>query len=78
MEYNICNETLVLYALRNKETQHYLGWDTVNGEYRETTLSNCELLSALHTAERIRHEQKHPDKFEIRKMKIIDIGEAQC
>ena len=80
MEYTIDNETLVYYALRNPVTGHYLKEafpnSLANPNIMEAcTLKDCYMFSSIGQAERIR--DLFPDYSEIRKVKIIDIGNVE-
>lgn len=75
MEYIICNESLVYYALRDGKTGRYIS-DTSNytKEYPELSttifLKDVEMFETTHQIQDIANECN----LQIRKIKIIDIG----
>lgn len=68
MEYNIYNESLVYYALRDKEGNYYRK-DLATGKGH---LISCTILSTKEDIESVK--LIHPEFNEVRKIKIIDIG----
>lgn len=79
MEYTICNESLVLYAIRNKESSAYFyqGIDA-DGEtsfFTTFSLSKADIYDYRADAEEVlKVLNEDEDLYEIRKVKIIDIG----
>lgn len=77
MSYTIYDETLTYYALKNVETGNYLGRnsnyraDRVS-EFYDSNLKNCYLFHSILEAEKV---AKDYGNYQIRKVKIIDIGE---
>ena len=79
MEYTIYSESLVYYALRNPETGKYLGEFQPPDEHCRSfktgvSLHECIMEKSLKDAEDTRKD--YPEFSEIRKVKIIDIGEV--
>lgn len=79
MEYTIYNESLVYYALRNPQTGEYLGIFQPPDEHcmpikTGVSLQKCIMKNSLKDAEDTRNY--YPQFSEIRKVKVIDIGEA--
>ena len=73
MEYTIYNESLVYYALMNPRTGYYLSTHTEVLNFKGNLLT-CDKFKSRDEAEnRIR---LFPEYSQIRKVKIIDIGEA--
>lgn len=69
MEYTICNESLVYYALRNPETQRYFN---ITDEFG--SLHSCCKIVSIEAAKE--WQKSYPEYSEIRKIKVLDIGEA--
>lgn len=74
------DETLIYYALKKVETGEYLGRDDNYraarvSEFYDTDLKNCYLFSSVSEAQRVAKENGN---YQIRKIKIIDIGEIEC
>ena len=86
-EYTIYNESLVKYALRNVENGQYIyqGTDADNELSIMTTyrLDKVELLDTIDDAKDLLEEVKEfyeeddeaPEQIQIRKIKVVDIGE---
>ena len=79
MEYTIYNETLLYYALRNPETGKYLGIFQPPDEHCQSMkigmpLKECVMYKSLKDAQDTR--KYYPEFSEIRKVKVIDIGEV--
>lgn len=75
MEFTIFNESLILYAVRNKITGKYVAFDQIVNRYTETNLNGGIVINYLKSAaEMVLKHQQNPDDFEIRKIKVVDIG----
>lgn len=72
MEYEIYNESLVYYALKNPETSKY--YESPDNSYG-TYIQYCKLIPRFEEADSLRI--LHPEFSEIRKVKMIDIGNAE-
>ena len=78
MEYTIYNESLVYYALRDKNTGKYVcsGRNTV---FYFGGINDARIFQGVQEAElaipSIRNTFKEPPELQIRKVKVIDIGE---
>lgn len=76
MEYKIYNESLVYYTLRDKKGK-YLGYDKHDRMMFETNLQHCFMFDSIRNAERgLKEWTDKLDEWEIRKVKVIDIGEV--
>ena len=71
MEYTIYNESLVYYALRNPKNGYYYSTNAVS---MGSSLKDCTMFTLRSDAEDVRKHR--PDFSEIRKVKVIDIGEV--
>ena len=69
MEYTIDNETLVYYALRNEHGKYYCE-DNI---CKQGSLKDCTMFSHINFAKEA--QEHYPEFKEIRKVKVIDIGE---
>ena len=78
MEYTIYNESLVYYALRDKNTGKYVcsGRNTV---VYFGGIKDAQMFQSMEGAQlaipSIRNTFKEPPELQIRKVKVIDIGE---
>jgi len=71
MKYTISNETLVYYALRNSATSDYY---CEKISYKTGGLVNATKFSSLSEIQEL--QKKNPQFDQIRKIKVIDIGEV--
>lgn len=78
MEYTIYNESLVYYALRNSEGKYLGKWqppdERCQSIYIGMDMKDCIMYNSLSDAKDAM--QYHKDFNEIRKVKVIDIGEV--
>lgn len=75
MEYTIYNESLIYYALRNSE-----GYLSLNGKVLELqrNMKNIVYFNSIQEAKEQLEEFKEDfPNLQIRKVKIIDIGEIE-
>lgn len=70
MEYTIYTETLVYYALRNEQGDYYC--EKISD--KTGRLLNATMYGSLSEVQEIR--KKNPQFDQIRKVKVIDIGEV--
>lgn len=79
MEYTIYNESLVYYVLRDKNTGKYVcsGRNTV---FYFGGIKDAEMFQGINGAKlaipSIQNTFSEPPEIEIRKVKVIDIGEV--
>lgn len=66
----VCSESLIYYALRDEEGNYF---DHSSNNYRNA-LGKCTRFSCLVVAEAC--QQLYPEFSEIRKIKVVDLGEA--
>ena len=72
MEHTIYNESLVYYALRNPNTGTYL--HLVESDFDNKKLAHsCTMFKTIDYAKET--QTKWPEYSQIRKVKVIDIGE---
>ena len=69
MEYTIYNESLVYYALRNEKGNYF----SLN-ESKNQHLHNCIMFDPIEQAQNVQKTLAE-DFTQIRKVKVIDIGE---
>ena len=78
MEYTIYNESLVYYALRKDNGKYYGTFDCGDAHVgvvnTDTKLEDCIMYSSLKEAKNV--QQFHKEYTQIRKVKVIDIGEV--
>lgn len=70
MEYTIYNESLVYYALRNEKGNYF----SLN-EPKNQHLHNCIMFNSIEQAQNVQKTLAE-DFTQIRKVKVIDIGEV--
>lgn len=79
MEWTVYNESLVYYALRDKESGKYVcsGNNTV---FYFGSIKDAEMFQSINGAKlaipSIQNTFSEPVEIEIRKVKVIDIGEV--
>ena len=69
MKYTIYNESLVYYALKNEKGNYF----SLN-EPKNQHLHNCIMFDSIEQAQRVQ-EVMAKDFTQIRKVKVVDIGE---